>query len=148
MDWRFGGGRLVVMFWKKASSPPSAAACVGSITIAGTNPELVARDKLNLDIFWLKNESVEDVENLPPERSAEAFHKSAACLLRRDDWSMLQVARRIGSAPCVLSCRVMNQNWEDTANDTDSHSSGVLAQTARVAAARKILGVMDRIPAR
>jgi len=28
--------------------------------------ELIARDKTNLDIFWLKDESLEDTENLPP----------------------------------------------------------------------------------
>ncbi|WP_411847428.1 N-6 DNA methylase [Roseibacillus persicicus] len=28
--------------------------------------EIVARDKANLDIFWLKDESLEDTENLPP----------------------------------------------------------------------------------
>jgi type I restriction enzyme M protein len=28
--------------------------------------ELVARDKASLDIFWLRVESLEDVENLPP----------------------------------------------------------------------------------
>src|SRR5690606_922064 len=28
--------------------------------------ELIKRDKLNLDIFWLKEDSLEDVENLPP----------------------------------------------------------------------------------
>jgi type I restriction enzyme M protein len=27
--------------------------------------ELAARDKLNLDIFWLKDDSLEDLENLP-----------------------------------------------------------------------------------
>ena len=27
--------------------------------------ELLARDKVNLDIFWLKDESLEDSENLP-----------------------------------------------------------------------------------
>jgi type I restriction enzyme M protein len=27
---------------------------------------LIARDKTNLDIFWLKDESLEDTENLPP----------------------------------------------------------------------------------
>jgi type I restriction enzyme M protein len=26
----------------------------------------VARDKASLDIFWLRDESLEDVENLPP----------------------------------------------------------------------------------
>ncbi len=28
--------------------------------------ELIARDKTNLEIFWLKDESLEDTENLPP----------------------------------------------------------------------------------
>ncbi len=28
--------------------------------------ELIARDKTNLDIFWMKDESLEDSENLPP----------------------------------------------------------------------------------
>jgi type I restriction enzyme M protein len=31
-----------------------------------TYDEIVARDKANLDIFWLKDESLEDTENLPP----------------------------------------------------------------------------------
>jgi len=30
-----------------------------------TYEELVARDKTNLDIFWLKDKSLEDAENLP-----------------------------------------------------------------------------------
>ncbi len=32
---------------------------------AYTYEELVSRDKLSLDIFWLKDESLEDSENLP-----------------------------------------------------------------------------------
>ena len=28
--------------------------------------ELMQRDKVSLDIFWLKDESLEDSENLPP----------------------------------------------------------------------------------
>ena len=31
-----------------------------------TCDELVTRDKASLDIFWLRDESLEDVENLPP----------------------------------------------------------------------------------
>ncbi|MES9970155.1 MAG: hypothetical protein ABW092_08980 [Candidatus Thiodiazotropha sp.] len=31
-----------------------------------TYDELIARDKTNMDIFWLKDESLEDTENLPP----------------------------------------------------------------------------------
>ncbi|MDH5190056.1 MAG: hypothetical protein OEW89_02275 [Gammaproteobacteria bacterium] len=30
-----------------------------------TYDELIARDKTNLDIFWLKDDSLEDTENLP-----------------------------------------------------------------------------------
>jgi|GEM_PF-1519906 len=33
---------------------------------AFTYAELIASDKTNLDIFWLKDESLEDTENLPP----------------------------------------------------------------------------------
>lgn len=37
-----------------------------------TYDELVARDKTNLDIFWLKDKSPEDTENLPaPEVLAQ-----------------------------------------------------------------------------
>jgi type I restriction enzyme M protein len=28
--------------------------------------DLVNRDKVNLDIFWLKDEGLEDLDNLPP----------------------------------------------------------------------------------
>lgn len=31
-----------------------------------TYDEIIARDKTNLDIFWLKDDSLEDTENLPP----------------------------------------------------------------------------------
>jgi type I restriction enzyme M protein len=34
--------------------------------------ELVSRDKLNLDIFWLKDDSLEDVDSLPPPDSIAA----------------------------------------------------------------------------
>jgi type I restriction-modification system DNA methylase subunit len=33
---------------------------------AFTYDELMQRDKVSLDIFWLKDESLEDSENLPP----------------------------------------------------------------------------------
>ncbi len=29
------------------------------------NPEQIARDKTNLDIFWIKNKSLTDLDNLP-----------------------------------------------------------------------------------
>ncbi len=32
---------------------------------AYTHDEIIARDKVNLDIFWLRDESLEDTENLP-----------------------------------------------------------------------------------
>ena len=31
-----------------------------------THDDLVKRDKANLDIFWLRDESIEDTANLPP----------------------------------------------------------------------------------
>jgi type I restriction enzyme M protein len=31
-----------------------------------TYDELLARDKASLDIFWLRDESLEDTDNLPP----------------------------------------------------------------------------------
>jgi type I restriction enzyme M protein len=37
-----------------------------------TYEELIARDKANLDIFWLKDDSLEDIANLPaPEIIAQ-----------------------------------------------------------------------------
>ena len=37
-----------------------------------TYDEIIARDKANLDIFWLKDEALEDTENLPaPEILAQ-----------------------------------------------------------------------------
>lgn len=44
--------------------------------------EIVARDKANLDIFWLKDESLEDTENLPPpaELAAEIVESLEAAL--------------------------------------------------------------------
>ena len=30
-----------------------------------TYDELIARDKLNLDLFWLKDDSLEDIDSLP-----------------------------------------------------------------------------------
>ncbi len=32
--------------------------------------DLIKRDKVNLDIFWLKDESLEDSANLPPQTSS------------------------------------------------------------------------------
>jgi len=44
--------------------------------------ELIKRDKVNLDIFWLKDESLEDSENLPPpdEIAAEIVEDLQAAL--------------------------------------------------------------------
>lgn len=44
--------------------------------------ELIARDKINLDISWLKDESLEDAENLPPpdEIAAEIVESLEAAL--------------------------------------------------------------------
>ena len=37
-----------------------------------TFDDLMARDKASLDIFWLKDESLEDLENLPPPATLAA----------------------------------------------------------------------------
>ena len=43
--------------------------CSSWVKVAGSTPSptlsLTQRDKANLDIFWLKDESLEDTENLP-----------------------------------------------------------------------------------
>ena len=46
--------------------------------------ELVKRDKLNLDIFWLKDDSLEDPDSLPPpaEIAAEIAESLEAALER------------------------------------------------------------------
>ena len=31
-----------------------------------TYDELMARDKVSLDLFWLRDDSLEDIDNLPP----------------------------------------------------------------------------------
>ena len=31
-----------------------------------TYDELISRDKVSLDLFWLRDESLEDADNLPP----------------------------------------------------------------------------------
>jgi type I restriction enzyme M protein len=61
-----------------------------------TYDELVARDKTSLDIFWLRDESVEDTENLPPpaviaaeivedlEAALEQFVAVASSLVKAD----------------------------------------------------------------
>ncbi|MCP5347107.1 MAG: hypothetical protein R3F41_08075 [Gammaproteobacteria bacterium] len=62
-----------------------------------TYDELIARDKTNLDIFWLKDESLEDTENLPPpdvlaaeiveqlEAALEEFRSVELALAAKDD---------------------------------------------------------------
>ena len=47
-----------------------------------TYEEVIARDKTNLDIFWLKDDSLEDTENLPPPAvlAAEIVEQLTAAL--------------------------------------------------------------------
>ncbi len=49
---------------------------------AYTYDEIIARDKTNLDIFWLKDESLEDTDNLPPPQvlAAEIVEQLQAAL--------------------------------------------------------------------
>ncbi len=47
-----------------------------------TYEELTARDKLNMDIFWLKDDSLEDIDSLPEPDviAAEIVEKLEAAL--------------------------------------------------------------------
>ena len=56
--------------------------------------ELLQRDKLNLDIFWLKDESLDDADSLPPPDviAAEIVENLEAALQR-----FRSVAARLGS---------------------------------------------------
>jgi type I restriction enzyme M protein len=49
-----------------------------------SHPELVARDKINLDIFWLKDDTLDDPDLLPPpdEIAAEIVENLEAALNR------------------------------------------------------------------
>ena len=41
--------------------------------------ELIARDKASLDIFWLRDESLEDSDNLPDPASCRPSPKPCGC---------------------------------------------------------------------
>jgi type I restriction enzyme M protein len=62
--------------------------------------ELVKRDRLNLDIFWLKDESLEDTANLPPPDviAAEIVENLEAALAQ-----FRQVAAALGDEDPLLS---------------------------------------------
>lgn len=59
---------------------------------AYTYDEIMARDKVNLDIFWLRDESLEDTENLPaPDVIAEEIVEELEAALAQfrlivEDW--------------------------------------------------------------
>jgi len=59
--------------------------------------ELIARDKTNLDIFWLKDEALEDTENLPPPEvlAAEIVAQLEAAL---DEFRLVEADLRSPSA--------------------------------------------------
>jgi hypothetical protein len=61
VSWRTVPGRT-------QRKPPGLGALCGSLSgrwRSFTYDELMARDKVNLDIFWLRDESLEDSANLP-----------------------------------------------------------------------------------
>lgn len=82
--------------------------------------ELLKRDMLNLDIFWLKDESLDDVDSLPPpdeiaaeivenlQAALEAFQSVADELAApswRDDASSASLDQQ-----CVICCGIYR--WE------------------------------------
>lgn len=57
--------------------------------------ELIARDKANLDITWLRDESLEDPENLPaPEVLIPEIQEEMAAILEQ----FAEIAAGLGSA--------------------------------------------------
>jgi type I restriction enzyme M protein len=64
-----------------------------------TYDDLMARDKLNLDIFWLRDESLEDTANLPhPDvLAAEIVHDLRAAL---EQFSQLAAAFESNQQSC------------------------------------------------
>jgi type I restriction enzyme M protein len=65
--------RQATWFDEKAPSPQPSPAGAGEGEVGANGrwrvysyDELVARDKASLDIFWLKDESLADSDNLPP----------------------------------------------------------------------------------
>ena len=56
--------------------------------------ELTQRDKANLDIFWPRNESLEDAQNLPPpdQIAVEMMEDLRAALAQiAEDWGMCRL---------------------------------------------------------
>ncbi len=77
------------MVWRVGPPPlPSPASGEGDVGARGRwraydYDQLIARDKASLDIFWLKDESLEDSDNLPaPEVSGGQRRPVAARFLR------------------------------------------------------------------
>lgn len=62
--------------------------------------ELVARDKASLDIFWLRDESLEDTDNLPPPEviAAEIVEDLEAALAQFDEIAV-SLEQRTGPPP-------------------------------------------------
>jgi hypothetical protein len=63
---------------------PAARACRGRPLPALRPRDLIARDKINLDIFWLKDDTLDDPDLLPPpdEIAAEIVENLEAALDR------------------------------------------------------------------
>ena len=56
--------------------------------------ELIKRDKMSLDIFWLKDDSIEDVDNLPPpEEISKEIKKNLTSALNSIDDLIVNLGR-------------------------------------------------------
>ncbi len=89
---------------------------------AFTYDELVARDKANLDITWLRDESLEDLENLPaPEFIAREIVEDLAAALAEVE----AVASALENAGAERAGKLSHQGpdsqpWQISTNSTST----------------------------
>ena len=56
---------------------------------------MIKRDKVSLDIFWLKDDSLEDIENLPsPEEIADKIKNNLESALDSIDELVLNLGKK------------------------------------------------------
>ena len=77
---------------------------------AFTYDELVARDKASLDIFWLKDESLEDTGNLPAPVTSR--QRSSRTLKLPSQSSLLSLTRWLTSMTLAMRASSMTEGIE------------------------------------
>lgn len=54
-----------IVMWRSERPPPDSACSLAHAATKSPTTQKLKRDKVSLDIFWLKDESLEDSANLP-----------------------------------------------------------------------------------